>query len=111
MWWKSQELPDEKIKPPRTNDNSLNPALSYYDTQTRLQFTGSCLKQDKITYAHKKRVNIYIVCELGACSSYSNNPMLKKYLFGSVTLTKNADIDKYGYWCYEIGFNRKLKKN
>ena len=27
--------------------------------------------------------------------------------FGAVTLTKNADIDKYGYSGYEIGFDRK----
>ena len=25
----------------------------------------------------------------------------------AVTLTKNADIDKYGYCCYGIGFGRK----
>ena len=97
MWWKSQEWSDEKIKPPTTNDNGFNPEFSYYDTRARLKFPRSCLKQDKVTYAHRKRVNIYIVCELGACSSYSDNLLLKSYLFGSVTLTKNADIDRYGY--------------
>ena len=29
-------------------------------------------------------------------------------LFGSVKLTKNADIDKYGYFDYGIGFDRQL---
>ena len=33
----------------------------------------------------------------GASSSNVNDPTLKNYLFGTVTLTKNADIDKYGY--------------
>ena len=28
-------------------------------------------------------------------------------MFGAVTLTKNADIDKYGYTGYGIGFDRK----
>ena len=28
-------------------------------------------------------------------------------MFGSVKLTKNADIDKYGYSGYGIGFDRK----
>ena len=28
-------------------------------------------------------------------------------MFGEVTLTKNADIDKYGYSGYGIGFDRK----
>ena len=39
--------------------------------------------------------------------SHSNDPTLKNYLFGSVTLSKNADIGKYGYSGYEIGFDRK----
>ena len=30
----------------------------------------------------------------------------KNCLFGAVTLTKNPDIDKYGYCGYEIGFDR-----
>ena len=28
-------------------------------------------------------------------------------MFGAVRLTKNPDIDKYGYFGYGIGFNRK----
>ena len=33
--------------------------------------------------------------------------MLKNCLFGAVTLTKNADIDKYGYSGYGIAFDRR----
>ena len=33
--------------------------------------------------------------------------MLKNCLFGAVTLTKNADINKYEYSGYGISFNRK----
>ena len=47
------------------------------------------------------------VYELGASSSHNNDPTLKNCLFGAVTLTKNADIDKYGYSGYGIGFNRR----
>ena len=32
---------------------------------------------------------------------------LKKYLFGAVTLTKNTDIEKYGYSGYRFGFDRR----
>ena len=46
--WKSKELSNESIKPPKTSDNSLNPALNYYGTKIRVKFTGSCLKQSKI---------------------------------------------------------------
>ena len=63
--WKSKGLSAESIKPPTTSDNSLTPALSYYGTKTRVKFTGSCLKQSKISYTHGKVVNIYIVYELG----------------------------------------------
>ena len=105
--WKSKGLSAETIKPPTTSDNSLTPALSYYGTKTRVKFTGSCLKQSKISYTHGKVVNIYIVYELGASSSHINDPTLKNCLFGAVTLTKNADIDKYGYSGYGIGFDRR----
>ena len=105
--WKSKGLSAETIKPPTTSDNSLTPALSYYGTKTRVKFTGSCLKQSKISYTHGKVVNIYIVYELGASSSHNNDPTLKNCLFGAVTLTKNADIKKYGYSDYGTGFDRR----
>ena len=76
--WKSKGLSAESIKPPTTSDNSLTPALSYYGTKTRVKFTGSCLKQSKISYTHKKVINIYIVNELGASTSHNNDPTLKK---------------------------------
>ena len=40
-------------------------------------------------------------------SSHNNDPTLKNCLFGAVTLTKNVDIDKYKYFGYGIGFDRK----
>ena len=42
-------------------------------------------------------MNIYIVYELGACTSNTGDPTLKNCLFGAVTLTKNADFKKYKY--------------
>ena len=103
----SKGLSAESIKPATISDNSLTPALNYYGTKTRVKFTGSCLKQSKISYNHGKVVNIYIAYELVTSSSHINDPTLKNCLFGAVTLTKNADIDKYGYSGYEIGFDRR----
>ena len=105
--WKSTELSAESITPPTTSDNSLTPILNYDGTTTRVKFTGSCLKQPKISYTHGKVVNICAVYEFGASSSNNNDPTLKELLFGAVTLTKNADIDKYGYSGYRIGFDRR----
>ena len=102
---KSKGLSTETIKAHSTSDNSLTTALSYYDTKTRVKFAGSCLKQSAIPYNHRPIVNIYIVYEPGASNSHNNDPTLKSCLFGAVTLTKNADIDKYGYSGYGIGFD------
>ena len=44
---------------------------------------------------------------MGASGSNNNDPTLKKCLFGAVTLTKNSDIEKYGYSGYWIGFDRR----
>ena len=106
--WKSRGFSDETIKPPSTSDNSLTPALSYYSARKiRVKFTGSCLKQYKVIFDHKNVVNIYNVYELGASTSNINDPTLKNCLFGGVTLTKNANIEKYGYSGYGIGFDRR----
>ena len=43
---------------------------------------------------------------MGASSSNVNNPTLKNCLSDAVTLTKNADIDKYKYSGYGIEFDR-----
>ena len=67
----------------------------------------NCLKQSKVTYTDRTIVNIYTAYELGASSSFNNDPTLKNSLFGAVRLIKNADIDKYQYSGYGIGFDRK----
>ena len=81
--------------------------MNYYGTKTRVKFTGSCLKQPKISYTDGKVVKIYIVYELDASSSHNNDPALKNCLFGADTFTKNVDIDKYGYSGYGIEFDRR----
>ena len=62
--WKSKGFSDENITAPTTSDYKLNPELTFFGTKTKLEFNGSCLKQDKITYYHGKVVNIYIVYEI-----------------------------------------------
>ena len=104
-FWTPKRLSDENITAPTTSDYSLNPQLSYLGTKIRLEFRGSCIKQDKITFNHGKIVNIYIVYELYIIY-VKTSPTLVNCLFGAVSLTKNADIDKYKYSGYEIGFDR-----
>ena len=68
--WQSKGISNESIKPPKTINNSLTPELNYYGTKTRVKFTRSYLKQSDHIYTHKKVVNICIVYELTASSSY-----------------------------------------
>ena len=100
-------MSDENITASTTSDYSLNSQLLYLGNKTRVEFNGSYLKQDKITYTHGKIVNIYIVYEIKKkkknVSSYST---LENCLFGAVSLTKYADIDKHKYSAYGIGFDR-----
>ena len=72
-----------------------------------VKFNGSILRQPKASYTHGKIVNIYIFYKLTGSSSHSDYPTLKTCLFGAVTLTKNKDIEKYGYSGYGIGFDRR----
>ena len=105
--WKSKGLSDATVTPYATSDNSLTPLIDHYGTRIRLKFS-SCLKQpNKLTYDYGHKLNVYIVYELGASSSNDSDPTLKKCLFGTVTLTKNADIEKYGYSGFGIGSDRR----
>ena len=73
----------------------------------RKKINGSFLNQFPPTILHGDTVNIYIVYEITSNYNDSNYPTIENCLFGSVKLTENADIDKYGYSGYGIGFDRK----
>ena len=76
-------MSNEVIKP---RDNSLALAIKYTGKKIYVKFSGICLKQDKITFSHRKTVNIYIVYDLK--SSINNfDPTLQKCLFGKIKLT------------------------
>ena len=102
--WKSKGLSDETIKPFRRH-TVLTSELSHVGNKTRVQFNGSCLKQNKVTFNPGKIVNIYIVYEIILYNSNSNYPTLENCLFRALRMTKNADTDRYGYSGYGIAFD------
>ena len=105
--WKSRGLNDIKIKSIKTNNYLLNPRMDHYDmSKTRIKFNGSFLNQFPPTILHGDIVNIHIVYEITSDYSSINYPTLENCLFGSVKLTKNANINKFGYSGYGIGFDR-----
>ena len=50
--WKSKGLSNESIKPFPTSDNSLTPAIDYYNYKIRVKLHGSILRQPKVSYTH-----------------------------------------------------------
>ena len=52
--WKPKGLYDESIKSPAAFNHSLDPALNYISTISPFKFNGNCLKQNKVTFTHKK---------------------------------------------------------
>ena len=106
----SKGLSNESIKPPTTSDNSLTPILNHYGTKTKLSFHMSCLKEEKVTFNHGKIVNIYIVYGIIKIANIDGNRnsylTVQSALFEAVSLTKNADINKYKYSGYGLAFDR-----
>ena len=91
-FWKSKGLFDERLDSITASNYKITPELSCYGTKTKVEFNGSCLKQDKVIYNHGKIVNIYIVYEISQNYSINSYLTLENCLLGAVSLTKNADI-------------------
>ena len=64
------------------------------------------MRQNQVTYNHGAVVNIYIFYETTPHTKTSNIA-LENCLFGAVKLIKNADVDKYKYSRYGIGFDSR----
>ena len=62
--WKSKGVSDKSIKPPSAPNDFIDSSLGYFGDKIRVKFSGSCLKQNTITYNHGNIVNIYIVYEI-----------------------------------------------
>ena len=104
--WESKALYNEKISfSPRLINTQ--PSIPAYDNaRIKVKFNGDFLKQDKVTYNHGPIVNIYVVYRLTPTTKDSS-VTLQNCLLGTVKLKKNADIDKYKYSGYGIGFDSR----
>ena len=106
-YWQSKGLSDKRINSIKTYDYGITPYLNYYYTnKIRVGFDGGCWKQYQSIIPLKGIVNIYIVYKITNNFNISDYQKLENCLFGAAKLTKNADIDKYGYSGYGIGFDR-----
>ena len=92
-FWKSKGLPDERLDSITASNYKITPELIYYGTKTKVKLNGSCLKQDKVIYNHKKNSQYKIVYEISQNYSISSYLTLESCFFGAVSLTKSADND------------------
>ena len=59
--WKSKGLSDESIKPPTEPGNSPAPKLKLiHNSKIAVEFKGSYMKQEKVTFSYRKVVNFFI---------------------------------------------------
>ena len=80
--------------------------MDYVGIKTRVEFKGSCLKQDKISFDHDKIVNIYIVYEINKKYNISSYPVLENCSFGSVWVSTNIldmVLDMIQKDCFHLG--------
>ena len=105
--WRSKGLSNKSLEVVSTSNSTLTPSINYYGDKARLKFTESILQQKRVTYSHKKVVNLYVVYEITNFHGINSYLTLTNALFSAVKLTKNADIDKYKFSGYGIGFDGK----
>ena len=58
--WKFKGFQMKKIRPPTTLNNSLSPKLEEHKSNIRIEFKGSCLKQDKAMFPPNNPVNLFV---------------------------------------------------
>ena len=56
-YWKSKGLSDKRINSIKKPNHNITQSLNYYGDITRVQFNGSCLKQDKVTFDSCKHLH------------------------------------------------------
>ena len=102
--WESKGLSNEKVGSTKTSNYDQSPGIVYDNPRIKLIFARSVLKQNKVTYNHRPKVNIYVVYILTS-GTRSTGITLENYLFGAVKLSKIVDIDKHKYSAYGTGFD------
>ena len=91
-----------------SKSKSFSKTAMMNNPRTRVEFKGSCLKQDKVAFTPKNVVNSFTFYELDTWSRDLNADfILKDCFFGAVKLIANPDADKYSYSGYGIRFDSR----
>ena len=107
--WKSNGMTEENIK--NITKSSSNFAQNFVDHHLLpdINFIGHCLIKNNIS-VRKKVINLYISYTLGhRLRNLNTDFRLGNWLFGSVKITMNSDLDKYKHTGDGIGFDSRLE--
>ena len=98
--WKSNGMSQETIENISKSDSNFVPTFVDHHLLSDMNFNGHCLIKSNISIP-KKVMNLYISYTLGPqLWNLSTYFTVANFLFGSVKLTKIADLDKYKYTGY-----------
>ena len=98
---------EESIENITKSERNFAPNFVDHHLLPDMNFNGHCLMKNNISIP-KKVINLYISYTLGTQLRNLNRDFtLGNCLFGSVKLTKNADLDKCKYTSYGIGFDSR----
>ena len=87
-------MPEESIENMTKSDSNFAPTFVEHHLLPDMKFNGHCLINSNISIP-KNVINLYISYTLGPqLRNLNTNFTLANYLFGSVKLTINADLDK-----------------
>ena len=101
-------MSEDSIENITRSDSNFAPTFVDHHVLPDINFNGHCLMKNNISIP-KKVINLYISYTLGSeLGNLNTDFTLGNCLFGSVKLTKNADLDKYKYTTgYGIGFDSR----
>ena len=107
--WKSNGMWEDNIKIITKSDSNFGSNLADHHLLPDINFKEHCLIKSNISIL-KTVINLYIFCKLNPQlrPKYLNTDFtINIFLFGSVKLTKNANLDKYKYSAYGIRFHSR----
>ena len=91
--------------PSVNNSNNNSPTLLNKNNRLGVTFNGNYMKQNKLHYAHREIVNLYIVYELKNRRVDNPDFTIQNRLVGAVKITKNTNTSHYKYEGYGICFD------
>ena len=102
-------MSEESIENLTKSNSNFTPTSVDHHLLPDINFNGHCFIKNNISIP-KKVINLYISYTLGPKLRNLNTDFtLGNCLFGSVKLTNSADLEKYKYTGYAIGFDSRAE--